>query len=216
MESQMINATTHITKTTHTTKQEQLVALVATQKILRARDLAAHGIGRDNLKRLVEDGALEQVGRGLYVATDAPLTEYQTLLEAMSRAPLGVIALASALRFHGLTTQNPWKVWMLIETGSRIPQSDYPPIVAFHAGGDSFQKGVDIHYIEGCEINVTSVAKTVADCFKYRNKIGLDVALEALEECLRERKATREEIRHYAGVCRVERVMKPYMEAYSR
>jgi predicted transcriptional regulator of viral defense system len=200
----MINSATQMTNTTlHTTRHEQLAELVSKAKILRARDLASHGIGRDNLKRLVEEGTLEQVGRGLYVATDAPLTEYQTLLEAIARVPLGVIALASALRFHGLTTQNPWKVWMLIETGSRIPQCDYPPIVAFHAGGDSFREGVDSHYIEGREIRVTSIAKTVVDCFKYRNKIGLDVALEALEECLRERKATREE-------------MKPYMEAYSR
>jgi predicted transcriptional regulator of viral defense system len=206
-------STTTTTDTQAARRYEQLAELAQQSGILRARDLEDHGIPRENLKRLVETGTLAHLGRGLYALADAPVTEYQTLLEAMARAPQGVIALASALRFHGLTTQNPWKVWMLIETGSRIPRSDYPALLAYHAGGDSFQEGIETHEIGGRELRVTSVAKTIADCFKYRSKIGLDVALEALRDCLDERKAAREELRHFGRVCRVENRMNFYLEA---
>ena len=198
-----------------TTPREQLAQLAQETGILRARDLSARGIARVYLKPLVESGLLVQLGRGLYALADTEVSEYQTLLEAMARAPHGVIALASALRFHGLTTQNPWKVWMLLETGSHIPQGDYPLLTVFQAKGDSFHQGIETHMIEGKALHVTCIAKTVVDCFKYRNKIGLDVALEALKECLSERRATREELRRYAKICRMERVMAPYVEAYS-
>lgn len=196
-------------------REQQLAQLAKEVGILRARDLSARGIARVYLKPLVESGLLVQLGRGLYTLADTEVSEYQTLLEAMARAPQGVIALASALRFHGLTTQNPWKVWMLLETGSHIPQGDYPPLLILQAKGDSFHQGIEAHTIEGKALRVTCIAKTVVDCFKYRSKIGLDVAIEALKECLMERRATREELRCYAKVCRVERVMAPYIEAYS-
>ena len=201
--------------TTAPTRREQLSQLAQEAGILRARDLDAHGIARVYLKPLLASGQLVQLGRGLYALADMEVSEYQTLLEAMARAPNGVIALASALRFHGLTTQNPWKVWMLRETGSHIPQGDYPPLAVFQAKGDSFHQGIEVHTIEGKTLRVTCIAKTVVDCFKYRNKIGLDVALEALKECLNERRATREELRRYAKICRIERIMAPYVEAYS-
>ncbi|WP_309713398.1 type IV toxin-antitoxin system AbiEi family antitoxin domain-containing protein [Armatimonas sp.] len=206
--------TTTLSKS-HATPREQLAQLAQETGILRARDLSARGIARVYLKPLVESGLLVQLGRGLYALADTEVSEYQTLLEAMARAPHGVIALVSALRFHGLTTQNPWKIWMLLETGSHVPQGDYPSLTIFQAKGDSFHQGIETHTIEGKALRVTCIAKTVVDCFKYRNKIGLDVALEALKECLTERRATHEELRRYAKICRVERVMAPYIEAYS-
>jgi predicted transcriptional regulator of viral defense system len=196
-------------------REEQLRQLALGVKTLRARDLNKHGIARSYLRQLVERGVLEQAGRGLYTLANADVSEYQTLIEASTRVSHGVICLASALRFHGLTTQNPWKVWMLIETGKRVPKVDYPPLLFFQASGPSFTEGIETHLLNGASVKVTSVAKTVADCFKFRNKIGLDVALEALRECLRERRATREELHYFARICRVDRIMKPYMEAFA-
>jgi predicted transcriptional regulator of viral defense system len=126
-----------------------------------------------------------------------------------------VIGLASALQFHQLTTQNPWQVWVLIEKGTHIPQLDYPPLNVVQAGGEAFSAGVEEHRIEGVTVRVTSVAKTIADCFKYRHRIGLDVALEALQEGLQDQRADRAAIRHYARIGRVERIIRPYMEAFS-
>lgn len=202
-------------ETTDTTREEQLRQLAMKAKTLRARDLDRHGIARSYLRQLVEEGVLVQTGRGLYSLAEMEVSEHQTLLEASLRVPDGVICLASALRFHGLTTQNPYRVWMLIETGKRVPRLDYPPVVVFQASGASFSEGIERHELDGVSVPVTSVAKTVADCFKYRHKIGLDVALEALRECLRERRVTREELHHFARVCRVEKVMQPYLEAFT-
>lgn len=201
--------------TINTKCEEQLLQLASTVKTLRARELDQHGIARSYLRQLVARGVLVQTGRGLYTLADAEVSEYQTIIEASIRLPHGMICLASALRFHGLTTQNPWKVWMLIETGKRLPKVDYPALLVLQASGPSFAEGVETHLLDGAPVRVTSVAKTVADCFKYRNKIGLDVALEALRECLRERRATREELHHFARICRVDRVMQPYMEAFA-
>lgn len=200
---------------THSKREKQLMQLAAEVKTLQACDLDEHGIARAYLRPLVNIGMLVRTGRGLYSLADAEASEYQTLIEAAVRLPHGVICLASALRFHGLTTQNPWKVWMLIETGKRMPKVDYPPLLVFQASGPSFAAGIESRLLDGASVRVTSVAKTVADCFKYRNRIGLDVALEALRECLRERRATREELHHFARICRVDRIMQPYMEAYA-
>ncbi len=196
-------------------REKQLVQLAREVKTLRSRELEKHGIARSYLRQLVERGFLEQAGRGLYTLADADTSEYQTLIEASARVPHGVICLASALRFHGITTQNPWKVWMLIETGKRVPKVDYPPLLVFQSSGLSFSEGRETHLLDGAHVNITSVAKTVVDCFKFRSKIGLDVALEALRECLREQRATREELHHFARICRVDRIMQPYMEAFA-
>lgn len=198
-----------------TRREEQLAQLAREAGTLRARELKAHGIARAYLRQLVARGFLEQTGRGLYTLANADVSEHQTLIEATLRLPHGVICLASALRFHHLTTQNPWKVWMLIETGKRVPTVEYPPLLVFQASGASFAEGIETHWLGGASVRITSVAKTVADCFKYRRKIGLDVALEALRECLREQRATREELHHFARLCRVERIMHPYMEAFA-
>ena len=181
--------------------------------LYRARDLSDRGLSRKRLMQLTQSGYLERVGRGLYRQPDAPITENHTLAQVAARVPQGVICLLSALQFHELTTQNPWQVWLLIEKGGRTPQIDYPPLRVLRASGDAFSTGIEEHTLEGVPVRVTCVAKTVADCFKYRNKIGLDVALEALRECLRERTADRAALHRYARICRVEKVMQPYLEA---
>ena len=195
------------------TGAEAVLQLARQAGILRPRDLEAHVIARTYLRELCDQGLLIRSGRGIYTAADAAVTEHHTLAEVSKRVPHGVVGFASALRFHDLTTQNPWEVWLMIESGSRVPRVDYPPLRIFRASGKAFLSGIDEHPIEGVSVRVYNLPKTIADCFKYRNKIGLDLALEALRECLRSRRCSRDELHHYARISRVEQVMRPYLEA---
>lgn len=181
--------------------------------VVRTRDLTEHGIQRVHLQRLEQRGLIERTGRGLYRLTEAELTEHESFIEAAKLVPHGVLCLLSALNFHHLTTQNPFEVWLALERGAHRPRITSPPLRIHLFSGQAFSEGIEEYQIEGVTVRVYSVAKTVADCFKYRNKIGLDVALEALRECRRERRATADEIQHYAEVCRVANVMSPYLEA---
>lgn len=181
--------------------------------VLRPRDLAVAGLPRDYLWRLHRMGALTRLDRGLYASTDAPLTENRGLVTVARRVPSGVVCLLSALRFHGLTTQDPFEVWLAVRRGSRLPRGGNPPVRPFAFSTPVFDYGIEEHVIEGAGIRVYSPAKTVADCFRYRNKIGLDVAMEALRDCWRGRRATMDEIWEAAGICRVEHVMRPYLES---
>lgn len=181
--------------------------------VARTRELTAHGIQRVHLQRLEQRGLIERAGRGLYRLTDAELTEHESFIEAAKLVPHGVLCLLSALNFHHLTTQNPFEVWLAIERGTHRPRITSPPLRLHLFSGKAFNEGIEEHKLEGVTVRVYSIAKTVADCFKYRNKIGLDVALEALRECRRERRATADEIQHYAEICRVANVMSPYLEA---
>jgi len=165
------------------------------------------------LQRLCEQGLLRRVGRGLYLSADAELTEHHTLAEACKRAPPGVICLLSALRFHELTTQAPFEIWMAIDKKAWRPRADWPVMRFVRFSGAALTEGIEEHRIEGVTVKVYAPAKTVADCFKYRNKIGLDVALEALRDCLRQRKCSNDDLWRYAKICRVGNVMKPYVEA---
>ena len=173
----------------------------------------AEGVTRTALGRLVAAGTIERVGRGLYAGVNAKVTEQHTLVEAATRVPRGVISLLSALRFHGLTTQNPHEVWLAIDVKARKPAADWPPIHIVRFSGEALTYGVEAHTVEGVLLHVTSREKTVADCFKYRNKIGLDVALEALGEYLRGRRRSVDNLVRAADVCRVARVMRPYIES---
>jgi predicted transcriptional regulator of viral defense system len=195
---------------THT---ERVLSLARRAGILRPRDLDGEGIPRVYLRRMHAAGLLDNPGRGLYVLADSQPSENQSLAEACKRVPNGVVCLLSALQFHELTTQAPFEVWLAIGENARRPKVDYPPlrIVRFSAATLAF--GVEEHKVDGVSVRVTNPAKTVADCFKYRNKIGLDVALEALRECRRKRSATIDEIVRAAEVCRVARVIRPYLEA---
>jgi predicted transcriptional regulator of viral defense system len=181
--------------------------------VLRPRDLVAHGIARHYLRIAERQGLVVRSGRGLYTPADAAITEFHTFAEAAKRAPRGVICLLSALRFHDIGTQNPFEVWIAIGEKDRRPRSDNPRMRTVRFSKQSLEFGQKTHRIEGVPTRIFSVAKTVADCFKYRNKIGLDVALEALRESLKNRKATTADLWKAAKVCRVANVMRPYMEA---
>jgi len=156
---------------------------------------------------------LQRLGRGLYGLSSRQTSEHTTLTEVARRVPKGVICLLSALRFHDLTTQAPHEVWIAIGGKAAMPRLGYPPLRIVRFSATALSDGVEEHLVDGVLIRVTGIAKTVADCFKYRNKIGLDVALEALRESWREKRMANEELWHYARLCRVANVMRPYLES---
>jgi predicted transcriptional regulator of viral defense system len=192
---------------------QQIIRLARRRGILRSRDLAPLDIPRRNLTRLIEQGVLLRSGRGLYMLASADVSENHSVAEACKRVSSGTVCLLSALRFHGLTTQNPWQVWMAITPASRKPKVDHPPIHIVRFSGKAFARGIEHHRIEGVDVRMYSAAKTVADCFKYRNKIGVDVAVQALRDAWQKRKITAEQISHFAQVCRVTNVMRPYLDS---
>jgi len=182
--------------------------------VLRPRDLAALGVTRATLARLLAQGKLVRLGRGLYGAPDAQgRTEHQALVEVANRVPHGIFCLLSALRFHNLTTQSPFDVWVAIDRKAWRPRIEYPPLRVFRFSGPALAEGVETHTVQGAQLRVYSPAKTVADCFKYRNKIGIDIALEALRDAWRGRRVTMDELHRFSQICRVERVMRPYLES---
>jgi predicted transcriptional regulator of viral defense system len=191
---------------------DALIKLARRKHVLRARDMDEIGIPRNYLLRLVHRGTLERIGRGLYAVPNADITEHQSLLEVALRVPNGVICLLSALRFHGLTTQAPFEVWIAIDRKAWKPRISSPPVRVVRFSGSAFTFGVSVRKIGGAQLRIFDPAKTVADCFKYRHKIGLDVALEALRDCYRQKKATIDQIWEAAKVCRVSNVVRPYME----
>ena len=195
------------------TRTEQVLELAREKGMLRPRDLEAHGIPRVYLQVLYKRGDLLRTGRGIYTLTSDHWTEHHTLAEVCKWIPHGVICLLSALRFHDLTTQDPNQVWIAISPRKHRPRMDYPPVRVVRFSGAALAEGVDIHPVEGVSIRVFNPAKTVADCFKYRNKIGLDVALEALRDGWRKRLCTMDDLWRYAQVCRVANVMRPYLES---
>jgi predicted transcriptional regulator of viral defense system len=193
-------------------RMDALANLASQKHVLRARDLDELGIPRNYLLRLVHRGTIERIGRGLYAIPNAEITENQSLLEAALRVPNGVICLLSALRFHGLTTQAPFEIWMAIDRTAWKPRIFSPPLRVVKFSEPAFTFGISVHTIGGTRLRIYDPAKTVADCFKYRNKIGVDVALEALRDCYRQKKATIDQIWKAAQVCRVSNVIRPYMD----
>jgi predicted transcriptional regulator of viral defense system len=197
-------------------KAEQLRQKVKHIGVLHARDLKAQGIPREYLWQLQRKGLLERAGRGIYRQLNCKATENHSLVEAAQRVPRGVICLLSALRFHDLTTQAPFEVWVAIDRKAHrpnSPQDDHlTPLNIVRFSGEARTNGIEEHTLEGVTVQIYNPAKTVADCFKYRNKIGIDVAIEALRDCCRQRRASADELWHYAKICRVANVMRPYME----
>lgn len=183
------------------------------QGVVRPRDVAGKGFSRTRLERMTRAGELERVGRGLYVPMKATITEHHTLVQAAARVPHGIVCLLSALRFHGVGTQSPHEVWLAVDRKARKPVVDWPPIHLVRFSGDALTFGVQTHVLEGVSVKITSRERTVADCFKYRNKIGLDVALEALREAWHAKRMTSEDIWRYAKICRVANVMRPYLDS---
>jgi predicted transcriptional regulator of viral defense system len=192
---------------------QQVLALARRHGVLRPRDLSAHGVPREYLARLLQRGLLERPARGIYVLADADPGEQQSLLEACKRVPHGVVCLLSALRYHGLTTQAPFEIWLAISRKAWLPKVEYPPLRIVRFTGAALTSGVEEHILHGVTVRVTDPARTVVDCFKYRNKVGLDVALEALRDCWRKKKATMDQLHRAAQARRMANVMRPYLES---
>jgi len=196
-----------------TTQRARALKTVRERGVLTASDATRRGIHRQVLSRLVRQGALERVARGQYRLPDAPVTEHHGLALVSGAVPDGVVCLLSALAFHGVGTQVPAAVWIALDRRARKPALAWPPVRVVRFGGLSLSEGVESHRLEGVSVKVYGVAKTVADLFKYRNKVGLDVALEALKDAWVARRVDMDALTHFARICRVEKVMRPYVEA---
>ena len=194
-------------------RKQKILELARQMGLIRPRDVEAEGIHREYLLRLYRDGYLVRVGRGLYSLPGSQTSEFLSLAEVVKRVPNAVVCLISALEFHHLTTQIAHSVWIAIENKKWEPTFEYPPLEIIRFSGPAFDFGVEEYDVDRIPVKIYSPAKTVADCFKFRNKIGLDVALEALRETWRSRKATMDELWEASKVCRVAKVMRPYLEA---
>lgn len=197
----------------HELARERILRAARRKPLLTAADASRANVHSQELTRLVREGVLERVARGRYRLAGRPVTEHHALALAAAAAPNGVICLLSALSFHGIGTQIPFEVWLALDKGSRAPAISYPPLRIARFSGPAFREGIETHRLEGQRVRVYNIPKTVADLFKYRGKIGVDVAMEALREVWRGRRATIDEIDHYARICRVERLMRPYLES---
>lgn len=194
-------------------KSKRILALAAKRQILRSKDASALGVPRNYLSRLVQQGLLKRIGRGIYAAPSSPFSEHSSLMQVAYRVPSGVICLLSSLQLHRLATQAPNQVWIAIDVKAWMPRILSPKTRFVRMSGPALQFGVKKYRVRGGILRAFTPAKTVADCFKFRNKIGLDVALEALKECRRLRKASMDEISAAAKICRVANVMRPYLES---
>ena len=194
-----------------TSSHKRVIEFIRKQGLARSRELTALRVPRTVLSELTRSGVLRRNGRGLYSVADDEMSEHRSLAEVAKRVPKGVFCLLSALRFHDLTVQNPHEIWIAIEGRAWKPKIDYPPLRVFRFTGKAWSEGIERLVVDGVEVAVTNVAKTVADCFKFRNKVGLDVALEALHDAWRKRKLNTDELWHYAEICRVLKVIRPYL-----
>ncbi len=190
--------------------------LAARFAVLRARDFERHGVSRHWLKTLVGEGQWERTGRGLYHSTRRSPGPNHSLLEVTRQSPQAVICLLSALRFHELTTETPSEVWIALPRNAWTPHASSVRMKVVHLTGASFTAGIEEHRIEGDTIRIYSVAKTVADCFKFRNQIGTQIAVEALRDAWRSRKMTIDDLWQHAKICRVANVIRPYLEVVTQ
>lgn len=195
------------------TPSRRALALLKRRGVARTSDLESAGLTRVQIARLRDDGVIERVARGLYRLPGADVTEHHDLVMVASRSPDSIVCLVSALRFHDLTTQVAHEVWLAIPRDARAPALEYPPLRVIRMSGQSIEFGVEVHRLEGVDVRMFAASKTVADCFKFRNTVGLDVAIEALQDFRRLRKGTMDDLWRAAAACRVQRVMRPYMEA---
>jgi predicted transcriptional regulator of viral defense system len=186
---------------------------VKRQGSVRPRDLASRGLPGNYLDRLHRRGLIEKVARGVYAWPEADVSEHHSLAVSTRLVPQGIVCLLSALRFHGLSTQNPHEIWLALPGKAWAPKYQSPKLRVVRFSGDSLTKMIEKHTIEGVTVRIFSPAKTVADCFKFRNRIGLDVAIEALRDCWRHKKATMDDLVAAARMCRMDNVMRPYLES---
>jgi predicted transcriptional regulator of viral defense system len=189
------------------------VLRLAGKRILRSKDLETRGVSRMQLRRLVQEGVLERTQRGLYMARDSPVHAHISLAEVAVRSPKAVICLLSALRFHELTTENPSDVYIMLPVGTKRPRMTNPRLEVSWSKPEMLVSGIGEHVICGVKVRITSPARTVVDCFKYRSKVGLNVAVEALHDAWRKKKATADDLWQQAAICRMTHVMRPYFES---
>jgi hypothetical protein len=194
-------------------KDDQALQVIQELGLARPKELEARGITRVHLARLVRQGRVGRLGRGIYAIAGHEPTAEHTLAHVAKLVPQGVLCLLTALRFHELTTQSPAEVWLALPEKARIPKLEYPRLRIARFSGLALTEGIDEHMVEGVPLRVYSPAKTVADCFKYRNKVGIDVAVEALRDFDRSHRGGATELAHFAEICRVSRVMQPYLDA---
>lgn len=194
-------------------QSQQILNFARRQRLLRAADVRALGYSAQLLLKLHQAGELERVARGLYALPGAEPSEHQSLMEVCQRVPKAVVCLLSALQFHGVGSQQPHEVWIALPEGTQTPSLGYPALRVARLRGLAYSEGIETQAVQGAPMRVYSVAKTVVDCFKFRHKIGLDVALEALKDAWRSRKLSMDEISYFAKINRVEKVMQPYLEA---
>lgn len=192
---------------------QKALNLVKEKGIVRSSEFVAEGIPRITISRLVASHELQQIERGLYCLPQKEFSEKESLIVVASRVPQAIFCLLTALQVHELTTQLPRKVWIAMPIDSHLPKIDYPPIKMVKYTGKAYSEGVEIQQSDGIDYRVYNVAKTIADCFKHRNKIGIDIAIEALKDAYGKNKVTTDELWHYAKICRVANVMRPYLEA---
>jgi len=197
----------------HNNKKKQILELVRDLGIVTTAEMRSHGIHHEYLRQLRAEGKLVRLGRGRYMLPDAEVTANHGMALAAKAIPKSVMCLLSALRFHEIGTQAPHEVWIAIDRKAARPRVEYPKLRVMRFSGKALSEGIEKHTVEGVSVKVYSPAKTVADCFKYRNKVGLDVALEALRDVIRNRRCTTDELWQYAKVCRVTNTVRPYMEA---
>jgi predicted transcriptional regulator of viral defense system len=185
--------------------------LARKQGVVRLRELEQAGISKAAVLRACESGELERIARGLYALPGREVTESEALVQVAKRVPAGVVCLLTALRFHNLTDQNPSQVWLAIDRKARAPTLDWPPLEVVYWSRAALEFGVVQKVIGGVKVRITSPAKTVADCLKYRNKLGRDVAVAALRDYGRSRRSM-DELFRAARVCRVEQTLRTYLE----
>src|SRR5688572_8374545 len=189
--------------------RERALGRARERPLVTAQDLGVHA---QEVTRLVRAGKLERVARGTYRVTDRPITEHHAFAVVAAASPRSVLCLLSAVSFHGIGTQIPFEVWVAVERGSRAPALRNPQVRVIRMSARSFAAGIEVHQIEGQRVRIYGVAKTIADLFKFRNRIGVDVAIEALRDAWQRRLVTIDDLDRYARVCRVDRVMRPYLE----
>jgi len=194
------------------THSDQILRLARRRKLLSAADVRAQGLTPQLLIKLHQSGKLERVARGLYSLPGSQPTEHESLIEVCRRVPRGVVCLLSALQYHEIGTQLPHEVWLALPEATQTPPIDYPPLRIVRLRGAAYAEGIETFTEDGSPLRVYNLDKTIADCFKFRHKIGLDVALEALKEAWQQHKLNLDRVAHFAEVNRVSKVMQPYLE----
>jgi predicted transcriptional regulator of viral defense system len=192
---------------------EKVIKLAKEQGVIQVRDLRVRGIHPEYLRRLYEKGRLVKLARGQYALPELMISENHSLALAAKSVPNAIICLVSALRFHNIGTQAPYEVWLAIQNRAAKPRIKYPKLRIFYYSGMAYSEGVEEHKIDSVQVKIYNPAKTIADCFKYRNKIGIDVAIEALHDGWQKNKFNMDELWYYAKINRVANVMKPYLES---